>query len=129
MEQLSRFQIGIPLLAKNVEIFGPDGSLKIDLILDTGAAFTCLSWFVLESLGYNPAIVRTKQEIITANGNIFVPKISVQKIKLGNAETNSIDVICHDIPEFAEIEGLLGLNFLKHFRTTLDYKAGYYEII
>ncbi len=32
------------------------------------------------------------------------------------------------IPELAGIRGLLGLSFLKHFTTILDYRQGYMEI-
>jgi len=47
------------------------------------------------------------------------------KLKL---EISSVDVICHDIPEITGIEGLLGLSFLKHFRTSVDYTTGVIEI-
>jgi len=43
-------------------------------------------------------------------------------------EASNVEIICHDIPELAGIRGLLGLSFLKHFRTVIDYKAGYLEV-
>lgn len=69
-----------------------------------------------------------RQEIITANGIIEVPKLQVESITVGDAEAREVDVICHDIPELAGIRGLLGLSFLKHFRTVIDYRQGYFEI-
>jgi|GEM_PF-817970 len=33
------------------------------------------------------------------------------------------------IPELAGICGLLGLSFLRHFKTTINYKQGYLEIL
>jgi len=39
-----------------------------------------------------------------------------------------VEVICHDIPEIAEIEGLIGLSFLKHFRVLLDFRNNIIEI-
>jgi hypothetical protein len=44
-----RFEIGVPLIVKNVKIAGPKGSVSVDLILDTGAAFTAISWSVLKN--------------------------------------------------------------------------------
>lgn len=41
---------------------------------------------------------------------------------------DQVEVICHDIPELAEIEGLVGLSFLKHFRVVMDFKGGVLEI-
>lgn len=123
-----RLPIGIPLVVRNVKIVGPKSLVKVDLIFDTGAAFTALSWAVLKVIGYDPASVPERQEIITANGIIEVPKLRVDSIAVGDVETREGEAICHDIPELAGIRGLLGLSFLKHFRTVIDYRQGYLEI-
>lgn len=70
-----RFSTNIPLVVRNVKIVGPNGIVKVDMILDTGAAFTVVSWADLKVVGYDPAIVHERQEIITANGVIEVPKL------------------------------------------------------
>ncbi len=123
-----RLPIGIPLVVRNVKITGPNGSVRVDLIFDTGAAFTALSWSVLKVIGYDPAVVSERQEIVTANGVIEVPKLVVDSITIGDAEAREVEVICHDIPEIVEVRGLLGLSYLKHFRTVIDYKEGYLEL-
>lgn len=123
-----RLPIGIPLIVSNVKIVGPKGLVRVDLIFDTGAAFTALSWSVLKVIGYDPAVVPERQEIITANGVIEVPKLRVDSIAVRDTEAREVEVICHDIPELAGIRGLLGLSFLKHFRTVIDYKQGYLEL-
>ena len=123
-----RLPATIPLVLRNVGIAGPRGMVKVDMILDTGAVFTALSWADLKVLGYDPAVVPTRQEIITANGIIEVPKLKIMSIVVGNIEAKDVDVICHDIPELAGIRGLLGLSFLKHFRTVIDYREGYFEL-
>lgn len=123
-----RLPIGIPLLVRNVSIVGPKGSVRVDLIFDTGAMFTALSWAVLKVIGYDPAVTPERQEIITANGVIEVPRLQVEKITVGDVQAREVEVICHDIPELAGIRGLLGLSFLRHFRTVIDYKQGYLEI-
>jgi clan AA aspartic protease (TIGR02281 family) len=123
-----RFPINIPLVVRNVKIVGSKGSVNVDMILDTGAAFTALSWSDLKVIGYDPAVVPERQEIITANGIIEVPKLLVDRIVVGDAKAEGVEVICHDIPELAGIRGLLGLSFLKHFRTIIDYKQSYLEI-
>ena len=123
-----RFPIGIPLVVRNVKLVGPEGFARVDLILDTGAAVTTLSWSVLKVIGYDPAIAPERHEAITANGIIEVPKLRVNCIAVGSAEVRDVEVICHDIPELAGIRGLLGLSFLKHFKTVIDYREGYLEI-
>lgn len=123
-----RFPAGIPLVAEDVRITGPKGSVTVDLILDTGARATALSWSIVRAIGYDPAIVSERVEIVTANGTIVVPKLTVERISLGDIHSDGVEVICHDIPELVGLRGLLGLSFLKHFRTVIDYRSGYCEI-
>lgn len=125
---IMRFPIAIPLVVKHVKFFGSSGVIEVDMILDTGTVFTAVSWADLKILGYDPAIVTERQEIITANGIIEVPKLNIEAIAVGNTKAFGIEVICHDIPELAGIRGLLGLSFLKHFRTIIDYKNDYLEL-
>jgi clan AA aspartic protease (TIGR02281 family) len=124
-----RLPIGIPLIVRNVKVVGPKGSVGLDLILDTGAAFTALSWSSLKVIGYDPAVASERQEIITANGIIEAPKLRVMSITIGDVGADDVEVICHDIPELAGIRGLLGLSFLKHFRTIIDFKQGFLEML
>ena len=58
-----RLPIHIPLIIRNVRILGPKGSVKVDMIVDTGAALTAISWSDLKVVGYDPAIVPERQEI------------------------------------------------------------------
>ena len=123
-----RFDVGIPLIVRNVKIVGPTGSLRLDMIVDTGAALTTICWADLKAIGYDPAVVPERRDIITANGTIEVPLLVVRSISFGDAAARDVEVICHDIPELVGIRGLLGLSFLKHFRTVIDYRAGYLEL-
>jgi clan AA aspartic protease (TIGR02281 family) len=123
-----RLPIGIPIVVRSVKVTGPQGSVRVDFILDTGAAVTTLSWSVLKLIGYDPAVATERHAVITANGIIEVPKLRVESIAVGDVEAREVEVVCHDIPELAGIRGLLGLSFLKHFRTVIDYQQDYFEI-
>lgn len=46
-----RFPIGVPVGVKNVKVFGPKGSMKTDMMIDTGAMLTTLPWWMLRSIG------------------------------------------------------------------------------
>lgn len=123
-----RIPTGVPigLVAK---IIGPQGFREIDMILDTGAAYTTISWDVARDIGYDPAIAEKRAHIITANGVVEVPLIVVQSICFGELKLDNVEVVCHDIPELIEIEGMLGLSFLRHFKTNINYKEKFVEII
>jgi len=123
-----RASIGIPLVVKKVKLIGPTGSISVDMILDTGAGMSAVSWSDLKIIGYDPAAVEEREEIVTANGIIEVPRLRIEKISVGDIEAKDVWVICHDIPELVGIRGILGLSFLKNFRTIIDYKKGYLKI-
>ena len=123
-----RTQLDIPIILRRVELRGPAGAREIDVILDTGAVYTVIAWDVAKDIGYDPAISERRTPIITANGVIEAPLITVERIQLAELRAEAVEVVCHDIPELAGIEGLLGLSFLKHFRTLIDYTTGSLEI-
>ena len=117
-----------PIILRRVRLEGPTASREVDMILDTGAVYTAISWEVAKDLGYDPAGSPARVPIITANGIIEVPKLTVQRVVFRELIVEQIEVICHDIPELAEIEGLIGLSFLKHFRVLVNFKGGFLEI-
>ena len=121
--------LGIPIVARRVEFHGPTGVREIDMILDTGAVYTVIAWDVAKDIGYDPAVSLLRMPIVTANGVIEAPMITVDAIQVAELRVQNVEVICHDIPEIAGIEGLLGLSFLRHFRTVVDYTTGNLEIV
>jgi predicted aspartyl protease len=118
----------IPIIVKDVNIIGPDSSIEIDLILDTGSVFTVISWHILKMIRFDPATISERIEVVTANGTVEAPMLMVDKIVIDDIEAQNIEVICHDIPDLTGVRGVLGLNFLQYFRTVIDYKQGYLEI-
>ncbi|MDI6640729.1 MAG: retropepsin-like aspartic protease [Elusimicrobiota bacterium] len=124
-----KLKIDIPIVVKQVRIEGPEAVREVDLILDSGARFTSLSWETLEDIGYDPATVSERANIITANGVIEVPLLKVKKISINKLTLKNVEVICHTIPELAKVDGLLGLSFLSHFRIVMDFKKRILEIV
>lgn len=122
-------RLDIPIILRRVRIQGPAGLRETDMILDTGAAYTVIAWDVAKDIGYDPAVSERRTPIVTANGVIEAPLISVERIELAELQAEGVDVVCHDIPELTGIEGLLGLSFLQHFRTVIDYITGKLEIM
>ena len=68
-------------------------------------------------------------KIVTANSVLEVPLLKVKKISRGELFAEEVEVICHTIPELAEVDGLLGLSFLKFFKVTMDFRKGIGEIV
>ncbi|MBI4723011.1 MAG: retropepsin-like domain-containing protein [Candidatus Stahlbacteria bacterium] len=114
---------------RRVKIVCPKAIREIDLLLDTGARFTTLNWEILKDIGYEPATISNRIRIVTANGIIETPFFKIKKISIGELSCKNVEIICHTVPELVEIDGLLGLSFLSHFKTIIDYKEKVLEII
>lgn len=121
-------KLEIPITLRRVEFHGRAGVREIDMIVDTGAVYTVIAWDVAKDIGYDPAVSQRRVPIVTANGIIEAPLITVKSIQVADLRAEAVDVVCHDIPEIAGIEGLLGLSFLQNFSLLIDFNSGILEI-
>jgi len=48
--------LDIPIILRRVRIDGTSASREIDMILDTGAMYTAISWDTAKDIGYDPAV-------------------------------------------------------------------------
>ncbi len=87
------------------------------MLLDTGASYTVVSRRLATSLSLNET---SRATISTANGLINVALARLGSIKVGAAEALNLTVAIHDISTNANPGGLLGLDFLSRFHTSID---------
>ena len=80
-------------------------------------------------LGYDPANpLLERQRIVTASGIEYAPRITVRSATAIGRKVTRLEVLCHDIPAESGVDGLLGLNFLRHFKLTLRPRKGVIEL-
>jgi hypothetical protein len=91
--------------------------LKAYLQLDTGASSTLVSRRIANNLGLSPLGSR---QGVTVGGIITVPAARLVSLRVGEAEVNDLVVSIHDFSPDPRVEGLLGMDFLKHFHVSLD---------
>lgn len=92
-----------------------DGALSVSFIIDTGATSTTLPRRVIEQLGYdlrNAQFVRVR----TAAGLIDAPIVHIASLDVEGYVVRNLQVLV--LPD--STPPLLGLNFLKYFRYTVD---------
>lgn len=92
-------------------------SLKTYLILDTGATMTMVSNRIANSLGLRQVGYATG---ITVGGPIRRPMARLPSLQVGDAEVRNLLVSVHDFRPIPQVEGLLGLDFLRRFHVSLD---------
>ena len=112
------------LIIVPAELWGPSGSAVLRLALDTGATGTLVNNGILVALGYDPALVPDRVQVTTGSGVEFVPRVMLDRIMALGHERAEFPVLGHTLPPSAGIDGLLGLDFFRGRRLTLDFHTG-----
>lgn len=102
-----------------------NGKGPIDLILDTGATLTCVDTSLVRAL----ALPERRAMIGTAvgiGGGGLVRIVGVDSLRVGAASARDLTACSMNLGALGaigpEVRGLLGLNFLRSFRVTLDFE-------
>ncbi len=100
-----------------------DEKVTADFMVDTGAGLTMISQASAKELGIDLDRRLPTIPIQTAGDIIHVPLVVLDSIGVGGMLVKNITVAVYDSPMLGR-PGLLGLNFLKHFRVEVDFKEG-----
>jgi len=133
MKRGFKFDPSKNLIVVDAEIWSADGNYShiIPLALDTGASTTIIPWEIIEYLGYAPHTVpgSMRKQIVTGSGIEFVPEVSVTAFQSLGKTAKFMPVYCHDLPQACFVSGLLGLNFLRGSKLTIDLKEGLVSLL
>jgi predicted aspartyl protease len=103
-----------------------NGKGPYDFVLDTGATFTCVDQQLAEELKL-PAWSGPLGTVLITPGEGQMGFVKIDKLELGDTASASELVACKlDLnrmqPPGFGIKGLVGLNFLKNYRLTIDFQ-------
>ena len=113
------------LVAVPVRVHGPAGITVVRLAVDTGASWSMIAWDPLVLLGYDPAVETARIQITTGRGVEFAPPVVVSRLEALGQQRDNFSVLCHTLPPSAMVDGVLGLNFFRGQRLTVDFRAGF----
>ncbi len=108
----------------HAEVFGPAGSIVLRLALDTGATATMISAGPLTAVGYDPSLAAGRIQVTTGSGVVFVPRIEVIRLSALGHNRRAFPVLSHTLASSAGIDGLLGLDFVRGYQLTVNFKSG-----
>jgi len=116
------------LIIVPARLFGPEGDIIAQLALDTGATGTLINWDIAMIIGYDPAIAQERVQITTGSGVEFAPRIEISKIEALGRMRRNFALICHTLPPSANVDGLLGLDFLQEAILNINMICGVLEM-
>ena len=93
-------------------------------VVDTGASYTLISNALARELSIDVGAKTKTLPFQTANGLINAPVTSLGSIAVGGMEVRELPIAVHDAIPDPQVAGLLGLNFLSHFRIDIDTEKG-----
>jgi len=92
----------------------------IRLMLDTGASMTVVRSDILHAAGVAMAGNAPLRRFTTANGETEGPVYRVDSLSLGDQRVKNIDIAVLDLSGLSGADGLLGMDYLKHFKIYID---------
>ena len=96
----------------------------VRLALDTGANMTMLNRELANNLGYDLDSPESVVRIATASGIVRVPQIRIRRFEALEREMLNFPIICQSLPMGVSVDGLLGLDFFRDQRLTIDFREG-----
>lgn len=114
---------GIPLsrMGQSFLVEASSGTTNnLKLLIDTGASITIVTPEVLQQQGMHYQATGNTRVFNTANGPVSAPIYMLDSLTVGDWQVEHVEV---GVLELKGMDGLLGMNFLKHFRFFIDQHA------
>ena len=115
MNQATSFDPELSIILVEGLLWGPLGRSSLRLILDTGSAETLFVPEVVDALGYSPRDAVKPTSVHSAVGVEHGYITRVARFAALGFEVEDYRVHVFDLAEHYEIDGLLGLSFLRRF--------------
>lgn len=116
------------LVVVKTALVGPVGDMMVQLAVDTGASSTVIGWNSLKLVGYGPTNAFGQVHMTTGSGTELAPKTKLAQIETLGKRRRGFSVIAHDLPPTATVDGLLGLDFFRKSRLTIDFRKNFVRL-
>jgi hypothetical protein len=112
-----------------VRLRGPRLAKEVQMLFDTGATFSTIDSRTLADLGLYVTSSDPTIDLRTANGVSRQTITVIEGASLGSASVDGgLTVALCDACGSENVVGLLGLNFARHFRVTVDHADGLLQL-
>ncbi len=108
------------VLLRNVRLGTITNERRVDALLDTGATYCVVPSSIALSLGFNEGNRLGKQMMNVVGGRVEMDLHKLEYVRTGTAQVYRVSFCVGNLgPAFRFM--LLGLSFVEHFTTTLDF--------
>lgn len=116
-----------------VRVKGRKGVREYRAVLDTGSQYSVIPLQDARELGYEAycdpeAEPSSGTRGVTKSDIIEADEIELEEVSVADLVAKNVKALAYHLPRMGGVEATLGLSFLKNFKTTIDYKAGYLTI-
>jgi len=94
------------------------------MVLGTGASYTIISQAAAIEVGFDLGQITETISFGDASQTHMATKVTLKSFSLADAKVDNLDALIYTIPEEYGVDGVIGLNFLRHFNITLDFEQG-----
>ncbi|WP_373533251.1 TIGR02281 family clan AA aspartic protease [Vampirovibrio sp.] len=118
-------QVIVPLLEQaDTSLVVPtliEGKVMASFLVDTGSSYTVITPRLAQKLGVVISKDTPKVPLITANGPITAPLITLKNISIGQVNVPEVSVVVQELGNGDDmvLSGLLGMNFFQGMDITL----------
>ena len=107
---------------------GPAGSANLKLVLDIGATRSLIDLTTLLLLGFDPAQSPQRIQMTTGSSVEVVPVVVLTRLSALGQHRFGFPVMAHALPKGSDVDGLLGLDFLRGHVLTIDFQASWINL-
>ncbi|MBI3920872.1 MAG: retropepsin-like domain-containing protein [Armatimonadetes bacterium] len=99
---------------------------RVSLAIDTGSSMTVLSRDAAFDVGLDPDNATQQATVTTLSRAETVPLFTLARMNVRGHSTDNLGILCKDLPLplQMQVDGLLGLNFLRHFKLFINFPKG-----
>jgi len=117
--QITKFDLERDLIIVPARIWGRSGSRMLSLVLDTGSASTVIAPQVVKDIGYDPRDRIALTTVRSALGKEHGYTLKIARFAALGFVFTDFEVNVFDLATGYDIDGLVGLSFLRNF----DYEV------
>lgn len=117
------------LIIVPTRLLGPKENTLVRLALDTGAMDSMINAGMLHLVGYDIASSQGERvQLTTGSGVEYVPRIILKEIQALGLTRQNYTILCHTLPPSATVDGVLGLDFFRGYKLTVDFRKGFVRV-